>query len=174
MPNAAVPPRHAFELFRAYVPRWAHAPLSGAGASLFGGRWNPVGAPTIYAALELSTAWSEYNQGLTQHPALLALLRLSNAAIADLTDEAVLERFGVSHDIHEEEWRALVDRGEEPTAYAVRRAILAAGYDGVIYPSFMSRGGRCMALWAWNETGPAKLEVIDPERRLPLSPASWL
>ena len=40
-------------LWRAYVPRWAHAPLSGAGAARFGGRWNPVGAQAVYAAREL-------------------------------------------------------------------------------------------------------------------------
>jgi hypothetical protein len=59
-------------LWRAFVPRWAHLPLSGEGAALFGGRWNPAGQPAIYAARELSTAWAEYNQGFVQHPALIA------------------------------------------------------------------------------------------------------
>ena len=67
MPDGAA--RHT--LWRAFVPRWAHLPLSGEGAARFGGRWNPVGAPTIYAAFELSTAWAEYNQSFVQHPALI-------------------------------------------------------------------------------------------------------
>src|SRR5690606_8410157 len=89
------------ELWRAFVPRWAHLPLSGEGAARFGGRWNPVGSPAIYAARELSTAWAEYNQGFVQHPALIAKLKLSGAKkLADLTDEAVLAGLGVTHDIH--------------------------------------------------------------------------
>jgi RES domain-containing protein len=54
------------------VACWALLPLSGAGAARFGGRWNPLGAATIYAAREMSTAWAEYNQGFVQHPALIA------------------------------------------------------------------------------------------------------
>jgi hypothetical protein len=46
--------------------------LLSSAAACFGGRWNSVGAPTIYAARELSTAWAEYNQGFVQHPALIA------------------------------------------------------------------------------------------------------
>jgi RES domain-containing protein len=44
----------------------------------------------------------------------------------------------------------------------------------VIYPSFMSPGGTCVALWRWNGNGAPDLAVIDPDHRLPKSSASWM
>lgn len=161
-------------LWRAYVPRWAHAPLSGDGAARFGGRWNPVGAPTIYAARELSTAWAEYNQGFVQHPALIAQLRLDGALLVDLTDPEVLAGLGVDEAIHRCEWRADLDAGRIPSAHLLRERLLQQGCDGVIYPSFMSPGGTCVALWHWNGKDQPKLTITDPDGRLPKGPGSWL
>ena len=161
-------------LWRAFVPQWAYLPLSGEGSARFGGRWNPPGAPTIYAARELSTAWAEYNQGFVQHPALVAQLELTGARLADLTNAAALESFGISAEIHRCEWRAALDEGKIPETYRVRDQLLANGMDGLIYPSFMSRGGSCVALWRWNENDGPRLEIIDPDGRLPKTPASWL
>lgn len=163
-----------YSLWRAYVPRWAHAPLSGEGAARFGGRWNPVGAPTIYAACELSTAWAEYNQGFVQHPALIAHLHLSNASLADLTDNDVISRLGIGSDIHDCQWRMLLDRGDTPSTHILRERLLVENFDGVVFPSFMSRGGRCVALWRWNRADAPVLSVIDPDNRLPKNPASWI
>jgi RES domain-containing protein len=87
--------RHYLTLWRAFVPRWAHLPLSGEAAARFGGRWNLLGVPTIYAACQLSTAWAEYNQGFVQHPALIARLQLSGARLADLTEAQMLGELGV-------------------------------------------------------------------------------
>lgn len=161
-------------LWRAFVPRWAHLPLSGEGAARFGGRWNPVGAPTIYAARELSTAWAEYNQGFVQHPALIAQLDLTGAALADLTDPQVLQHIGAAADIHDCQWRDVMDQGGVPETHELRESLLAEGMHGVIYPSVMSPGGTCVALWLWNANGAPKLEVVDPDNRLPKTPASWL
>ena len=161
-------------LWRAFVPRWAHDPLSGAGAARFGGRWNRVGQPCLYAARELSTAWAEYNQGFVQHPATIVRLILDGARLADLTRPDVLARFELSDALHRAEWRADLDAGRVPATHRAVDRLGEEGFDGVIYPSFMSPGGTCVALWRWNEdTGP-RLAVVDPEGRLPKGPASWL
>jgi RES domain-containing protein len=167
-------PPESMTLWRAFVPRWAYLPLSGEGAARFGGRWNPVGQPAIYAARELSTAWAEYNQGFVQHPALIAQLELTGASLADLTDPATLATFGVDAEIHKCEWRALLDEGRTPETHLLRARLIDAGKGGVVYPSFMSPGGTCVALWRWNGEGGPRLRIVDPDHRLPRNPASWL
>ena len=162
------------ELWRAFVPRWSYLPLSGEGAARFGGRWNPVGAPTIYAARELSTAWAEYNQGFVQHPAMIARLELTGADLVDLTDSAVMHELSLRERSHDCEWRAIVAAGGVPETHVVRERLMGRGADGVIFPSFMSPGGTCVALWQWNGAGAPELELIDPEGRLPKTPASWI
>lgn len=161
-------------LWRAFVPRWGHLPLSGEGAARFGGRWNPVGVPAIYAACELSTAWAEYNQGFVQHPALIAQLRLADSRLADLNDPAICDGLDVDNSIHRCEWRGDLDAGRKPATHALHGRLVEEGFHGIVYPSFMSPGGTCVALWRWNDAGGPTLAIVDPEARMPRTPASWL
>jgi len=121
----------------------------------------------------MSTAWAEYNQGFVQHPALIAQLELFDACLADLTSKATLGEFGVSGNIHKCEWRAEMHSGGIPATHKLQALLAASGFDGVIYPSFMSPGGSCVALWRWNQTEGPTLRIVDPEGRLPKSSSSW-
>jgi len=43
-------------LYCALNPLFAREPLSGQGAEIYGGRFNPKGVPALYASLNVSTA----------------------------------------------------------------------------------------------------------------------
>jgi len=60
--------RYAGLLYRALNPRWHREPLSGEGARLYGGRFNPKGTPALYTALSIATAIRETNQVGTLQP----------------------------------------------------------------------------------------------------------
>jgi RES domain-containing protein len=108
-----------------------------------------------------------------QHPALILQLELSGASLVDLTVADKLQELDLTLELHDCQWRADVDKGHVPATYNLRERLLSEGFDGVIYPSLMSRGGSCVALWRWNEPGAPRLQAIDPERLLPRNQKSW-
>ena len=60
-------------LYRALNPIYARDPLSGRGAEIYGGRFNPKGTPALYASLSPVTALREANQvGALQPTTLVA------------------------------------------------------------------------------------------------------
>ena len=50
------------KLYRALNPLFAREPLSGEGAAIYGGRFNPKGTPALYTSLSVLTALREANQ----------------------------------------------------------------------------------------------------------------
>jgi hypothetical protein len=53
------------------APKWAHEPLSGAGAATRGGRHNEAGMPALYMSGQFATAVAEYEQDLGIRPGTL-------------------------------------------------------------------------------------------------------
>ena len=105
---------------------------------------------------------------------MIAQLRLTGAQLANLTSPEEMDSLGIAADIHRCEWRAILDEGRMPETHALRERLLERGFDGVIYPSFMSPGGTCVALWRWNGPSQPKLDIVYPDGRMPRTPASWL
>ena len=78
-------------VYRAHNPRWSFAPMSGRGAALYGGRFNPVGMEALYTSLQVETAWREAQQGFAfkAQPLTICAYRVDCDDIADLRDPSV-------------------------------------------------------------------------------------
>lgn len=141
--------------FRIVPPRWAHAPLSGEGARVHGGRFNPPGMPAFYSSLDPHTAYAEYTQALYDRPGLLCSFDVAGARILDLTAADGLAAAGLAAGALQERW---FGRGDAPTQRAAA-SLMADGIDGLIYASHQHRAGRNLVLWRWN--GPPTVTLVD-------------
>jgi RES domain-containing protein len=89
-------PRVAIEgrFWRMLAPRWAHEPLSGAGAARAGGRWNEPGQVAIYLSDSHATAIAEYQQDLPR-PGTLTAYDVQASETLDLGDPVVQQALGI-------------------------------------------------------------------------------
>lgn len=147
--------RFSARTFRVVPPRWAHAPLSGEGARLHGGRYNPPGQAAYYSSFDPHTAYAEYTQGLYDRPGLLCAFDISNACVIDLTTPDGLARAKLDPADLEARWAGV---SAAPTQKAAMR-LLAEGIDGLVYASLQHRSGRNLVLWQWGRR--PKIVLID-------------
>lgn len=158
------------KLYRALNPVWANNPLSGDGAALHGGRFNPRGIAALYCSLGPIAALREANQVGDLQPTTLVCYEAVIARVLDTTDPAALSAFGLTlPDLAAPDWRDTMLRdGIAPTQHLAHDA-LAKGYSGMITRSF-ARGARDedrnLVLWRWGEKAPHRLVLIDDENRL--------
>lgn len=141
--------------FRVVPPRWAHAPLSGEGARLHGGRFNPQGFPAFYSALNPHTAYAEYTQALYDRPGLLCSFDIEGARLLDLSGHEGLAAAGLTAADMRLRW---FGRSDAPSQLAATR-LSAQGIDGLIYASQQHSVGRNLVLWCWN--GPPRVALVD-------------
>lgn len=82
------------KLYRALNPVYAREPMSGRGAELYGGRFNPKGVPALYASTSVLTALREANQVGDLQPTILVCYRAEIETVFNTTDIAALDAAG--------------------------------------------------------------------------------
>lgn len=158
------------KLYRALNPVYAREPLSGRGAALYGGRFNPKGMPALYASLAVLTALREANQVGNLQPTTLVAYEAEIDQVFDSRDAAALAGHGLGAEaLADPAWRDRMQaEGEAPTQGFARR-LIAIGHHGLLVRSFARGAGPDdlnLVLWRWGPSAPARLDLIDDEGRL--------
>ncbi len=157
-------------LYRALNPLYAREPLSGRGAQLYGGRFNPKGVPALYLTLDVLTAIREANQVGSLQPTTLVSYDADIDDIFDSRDVAALAAHGMTPgDLASLTWRDEMRASGRSKTQTFAADLLAAGCSGLLVRSF-ARGSTeadlNLVLWRWEERGRRRLMVIDAEGRL--------
>ena len=163
---------------RAHVPRWAWAPTSGAGAAAKGGRFNPVGVPALYLGLTVEGMLLEMGHGFGHRfdPLTICAYDVDVDDIIDLRTDADRSAQGIGLASMACPWAYDRANGRTPASWTLSASLIRAGAAGILAPSF-ARGARPsmanLVLWKWGPAPPHRVEVHDPNGRLPRDQASW-
>lgn len=162
--------RYYGKLYRALNPVYAHEPLSGRGAALYGGRFNPKGVPALYASLSVATALRESNQVGNLQPTTLVSYDAEIEAIFDGRNEEALAGAGMDlAALAETSWRDQMKTAGEARTQTFARRLIAAGHNGLLVKSFApgaTADDLNLVLWKWSDGAPSRLVLIDDEQRL--------
>ena len=155
------------------APRWATAPLGGAGAAIHGGRWNRPGRAALYMSLEMDTAFAEYYQDI-QRPGTVCGFDVEIGPVTDLRDAASLHGIGATHAELFCAWKTvhLIHR-KTPPSWRIADQLIAGWAAGILVPSAQRPGGTNLVLWRWNDGPGRKVTAFDRQGDLPRSEASW-
>lgn len=144
--------------------------MSGRGAALYGGRFNPKGMPALYTSLDIRTALREANQAGSLQPTTLVSYDADIEMIFDTRDDAALAAEGLDRQaLADPAWRdRMRSHGEAPTQ-TLARTLIAKGYHGLIVRSFArgtTENDLNLVLWRWSGASPHRLTLIDDDGRL--------
>ena len=152
--------------------------MSGDGAAIRGGRFNPQGAPALYLALDIVTAIKEVSHGFARRidPMVLCSYEVDCDGIVDLRTDEGRRSVGMSLDDMACGWMDLATRGLRPPSWAIYDRLFPEGAAGILVPSFASGADdrdANLVLWSWTRELPHRVDVFDPSGRLPRSQLSW-
>lgn len=116
--------RHQDKLYRALNPIYEREPLSGRGAELYGGRFNPKGIPALYASLSVMTALREANQAGSLQPTTLVSYDAEVEDVFDTRETAALNAQGMNlAALADGSWRDQMKTAGEATTQTFARRL---------------------------------------------------
>lgn len=169
--------RYSGAAYRAIHPRWSFAPLSGEGAAIHGGRFNPKGVPALYFGTSVEVAFLEATQGFAFKfaPLTMCSFEVDCDDIVDLRDEAQRQAVGIRAEDMSCAWFSAIAEGKRPASWAIHERLhrSAAGIRVPSYAPGASPEMSNLVLWDWSNTPPHAVVVHDPDHRLPRDARSW-
>lgn len=161
--------------YRFIVPRWSHAPTSGAGAAVKGGRFNRAGVEALYLSEEIATAVAEYRQyEELLPPGTLVTYLVSRLRVVDFSAGYVAGTWDALWADYACNWRQLAfEQGVEPASWVLGDLALDAGAAGILFPSMAAAGGINLVLFNSSALPREALRVHDPNGELPRDSESW-
>lgn len=157
-------------LYRALNPVYAREPLSGRGAALYGGRFNPKGAEALYTSLSIMTALREANQVGSLQPTTLVSYRAEIERVFDSRDEEALRTWNMdAAALADTTWRDAMRASGEAQTQTFARRLSEEGYHGLLVRSFAAGAtvnDLNLVLFQWGAEPPARLTLTDDENRL--------
>ena len=136
--------------------------LSGEGARVRGGRWNPPGSfPVVYAASDPGVAAAEISRTAQRYgvaiasllPRNLTTIRVSLVRVLDLTDDSVLASVPLPRSATTDEDLRLCE--------AVGDAAHYLGFEAILAPSAAAPGGTTLAIFVNSLGARSAIEPIE-------------
>jgi len=157
---------------------WSFSPLSGAGAAINGGRFNPKGMPSLYLSLSIDGAVTEAAQGFAGklEPLTICLYEVDCEDILDLSTVEGRDIGGVDLADMEAPWALDCAERRKPASQRLAERLIGQGAAGILAPSFARLARPDMVnlvLWRWGPNPPHRVKVHDPSGRLPKDMLSW-
>lgn len=154
--------------YRVIVPEYAPSPRSGMGAARQGGRFNRPGQEALYLAADEMTALAEYRQDNPWlPPGTICTFFVGGLRVVDLSagfDPAKWDPLWADFEV---DWRAeWFGHGVEPPTWYMADDVIAAGLDGILFPSQARSGDLNLVVYRSSVRPVTELDVYDPEGRL--------
>lgn len=154
--------------YRVISPAFAHMPKSGMGAARQGGRFNRPGQEALYLSTIELTALAEYKQDNPWlPPGTICTFFVEHLKVADLSngfDPNVWPSLWADYTI---DWRAeRFNKGVEPPTWYMADDVIAAGLDGILFPSQCHAGGINLVIYYSSQLADTNLRVYDPKGAL--------
>lgn len=138
------------------------------GAARQGGRFNRPGQEALYLSQDEVTALAEYRQDNPWlRPGTICTFFVSGLRVADLSAGYDSERWPTLWADFAVDWREeRFGRQVEPPTWYMADDVVAAGLDGILFPSQAHPGGTNLVIYRSSGRPSSQLRVYDPEGAL--------